>query len=80
MNLGALSSKIRHDTKSRRRLRESVRRKGHKQWPGKWILHHDSAPAHNKLVRKLMAKKSVTRMDLIIHLTWPLAIFGSFQN
>jgi len=31
------------------RLREFVRRKRPRLWPDKWILHHDSAPAHDAL-------------------------------
>jgi len=46
------------------RLRESVRRKRPRLWPGKWILHHDSAPAHDVLrVHEFLAKNSITKMD-----------------
>jgi len=31
------------------RLRECVRRKRLGLWPGKWILHHDNAAAHDAL-------------------------------
>ena len=56
-------------------LRECVRRKRPGIWPDKWILHHDNAPAHDELrVREFLDNNS------IIHLTYPPAIFGSFQN
>jgi len=46
------------------RLWESVRRKGPGLWPGKLILHPDSAPAHDVLrVHKFLAKNSITKMD-----------------
>ena len=46
------------------RLRECVRRKRPGLWPGKWILHHDNAPAHNGLrVREFLAKNSITKTD-----------------
>jgi len=46
------------------RLRESVRRKRPGLWPDKWILHHDSARAHDALrVREFLAKNSITKMD-----------------
>jgi hypothetical protein len=42
------------------RLRESVWRKRPKLWPDKWILHHDSAPAHDGLrVHKFQDRKSI---------------------
>ena len=43
------------------RLRKSVRRKRPGIWPGKWILHHDNAPAHDALrVGEFLAKISIT--------------------
>ena len=46
------------------RLWESVPRKRPALWPGKWILHHDSAPAHDALrVREFLPKNSITKMD-----------------
>jgi len=46
------------------RLQESVQRKRPGLWPGKWILHHDNAPAHDALrVREFLAKNSTTKMD-----------------
>jgi histone-lysine N-methyltransferase SETMAR len=46
------------------RLRESVRRKRLELWPHKWLLHNDSAPAHDALrVREFLAKKPITKMD-----------------
>ena len=46
------------------RLRESVRRKGPRLWPDKWILHRDNAPAHDALrVREFLAKNTFTKMD-----------------
>jgi histone-lysine N-methyltransferase SETMAR len=46
------------------RLQESVRRKRPRLWPDKWILHHDSTPAHDVLrVREFLTKNSVTKMD-----------------
>ena len=46
------------------RLRESFRRKRTGLWPGKWILHHENAPAHDVLkVREFLAKNSITKMD-----------------
>jgi hypothetical protein len=46
------------------KLRESVRRKRPGLWPDKWILHHDSAPAHDALrVCEFLAKNSITKMD-----------------
>jgi hypothetical protein len=45
-------------------LWKSVRRKRLELWPGKWILHHDSAPAHDVLsVHEFLAKKSITKMN-----------------
>jgi histone-lysine N-methyltransferase SETMAR len=47
-----------------RRLWECVQRKRPGLWSDKWILHHDSAPAHNALrVREFLAKNSITKMD-----------------
>jgi histone-lysine N-methyltransferase SETMAR len=46
------------------RLQECVQRKRPGLWPDKWILHHDSAPAHDALrVCKFLTKKSITKMD-----------------
>jgi len=46
------------------RLRECVRKKRPRLWPGKWILHHDNSPAHDVLrVREFLAKNSITKMD-----------------
>jgi len=46
------------------RLWESVPRKRPALWPGKWILHHDSALAHDVLrVCEFLAKNSITKMD-----------------
>jgi len=46
------------------RLRESFRWKRPGLWPDKWILHHDSAPAHDALrVSEFLAKNSITKMD-----------------
>ena len=60
------------------RLRESVRRKRPGLWPDKWILHHDSAPAHDALrVRDFVAKNCIKKM---YSPPYPPAIFGSFQN
>jgi len=45
-------------------LRESVQRKRPGLWPDQWILHHDSARAHDALrVHKFLAKNSITKMD-----------------
>jgi transposase len=45
------------------RLREVVRRRRPELWPVAWILHHDSAPAHDMLaVRELLAKKSILKL------------------
>ena len=45
-------------------LRESVRTKRPRLWPNMWILHHDSAPAHDALgVCEFLAKNSITKMD-----------------
>jgi len=45
------------------RLRESVQSKRPGLWPDKWILHHDSAAAHDALrVCKFLAKNSITKM------------------
>jgi hypothetical protein len=45
-------------------LRESVRRERPELGSGKWILHHDNAPAHDALrVREFLDKKSITNMD-----------------
>jgi hypothetical protein len=61
-NLGALRSKIRSETNSRRRLLESVQRRRPGFWPDKWIHHHENAPAINALrVLKLLAKKSIKK-------------------
>jgi hypothetical protein len=59
------------------KLWESVQRKRLELWPDKWILHHDSAAAHDALrVHKFLAKKSITKMDhRLIQLTYPPAIF-----
>jgi hypothetical protein len=33
-------------------------------WPGKWILHYNSAPVHDALrVHEFLAKKSIIKMD-----------------
>jgi histone-lysine N-methyltransferase SETMAR len=46
------------------RLHESVRRKRPGLRRDKWILHHNSAPAHEALrVHELPAKNSITKMD-----------------
>jgi hypothetical protein len=46
------------------RLRGCVRRKRPGLWPGKWILHHDNAPAPGALsVREFLAKNSITQID-----------------
>jgi hypothetical protein len=46
------------------KVTESVQKKRPKLWPDKWILHHDSAPAHDALrVCEFMAKKAITKMD-----------------
>ena len=46
------------------RLRESVRRKRLGLWPDMWILHYDSALAHDALrVCEFPAKNSITKMD-----------------
>jgi hypothetical protein len=43
------------------RLRQCVRGRRPGLWPGKWILHHDNAPAHDALrVRAFLAKNSIT--------------------
>jgi len=45
------------------RLRESVWRKRPRLWPDEWILHHDTAPAHDALrVCKFLAKNPITKM------------------
>jgi hypothetical protein len=42
------------------RLWESFGKKRPDLWPDKWILHHDTAPAHDALrVPKFLAMKSV---------------------
>jgi hypothetical protein len=46
------------------RLWKCVRMKRPGLWPDKWILHHDSAPAHGALrVCEFLAKNSITKMD-----------------
>jgi hypothetical protein len=46
------------------RLWESVQRKRPELWPDEWILQHDNVPVHYALrVCKLLAKKSITKMD-----------------
>jgi len=46
------------------RLQESVQKKRPRLWPDKWILHHDSALAHDALrVSEFLAKNSITKMD-----------------
>ena len=46
------------------KLRECVQRERPGLWPDKWILHHDSTPAHDALrVLEFLAKKSITKMD-----------------
>jgi hypothetical protein len=64
------------------KLQECVRRKRPGLWPDKWILHHDNAPAHDTLrVREFLAKNFIKKWTIhLIHLTWPPAIFGSFQS
>jgi transposase len=62
-NTGALRSKIRCETNSRRRLQKSVQRKRPELWLDKRIFHHYNAPAHDALkVCKSLAKKSITKM------------------
>jgi hypothetical protein len=52
------------------RLRETVRRKRPELCPDKWILRHNNAPAHTALrVREFLAKKSITKINHLIHLT-----------
>jgi hypothetical protein len=64
INLGVLKSKIRCETKSRRRLWASVQRKRLELWPHYLILHHDSALVHDVLrVSKFLAKKSITKLN-----------------
>ena len=46
------------------RLWECVRRKLPRLWSDKWILHHDSASAHDAVrVQEFQAKNSITKMD-----------------
>jgi transposase len=46
------------------RLREAVHQRRPELWTDAWILHHDSAPAHNMLaVREFLAKKSIMKLD-----------------
>jgi histone-lysine N-methyltransferase SETMAR len=63
-------------------VRESVRKKRHRLWPDKWILHHDHAPVHDALIfPHFLTKNSTTTMD---HPPYSPdlspAIFGSFKN
>ena len=46
-------------------LRERVRRRRPDMWKNaSWILHHDSAPAHNVLsVKRYLAKKNIPVME-----------------
>jgi hypothetical protein len=45
-----------------------------------WILHHDTALAHDALaVREFLAKKSTMKLDHIRRI-WPRATFGYSQN
>jgi hypothetical protein len=44
---------------------ESVRRKRPKLWPGKWILQHDNALAHDALrVQEFLDMKLITKIHL----------------
>jgi hypothetical protein len=46
------------------RIQESVQRKSPELWPDKWIIHHDSAPAHDALrVHEFLAKNAITEID-----------------
>jgi hypothetical protein len=46
------------------RLREAVSRRRPELWPDAWLLHHDSALAHDALaVREFLAKKSIMKLD-----------------
>jgi hypothetical protein len=46
------------------RLREADHQRRPKLWPDTWILHHDSAPAHDVLaVQEFLAKKSILKLD-----------------
>jgi hypothetical protein len=64
MVLGALRQKIMCDFKSLTRLREFVLRERPELWPENCFLYHDNVPDHDALrVSKLLAKKSVTKID-----------------
>jgi hypothetical protein len=41
------------------RLREAVRRRRPEFWPDAWILHHDSAPAHDMLAVREFCPKEI---------------------
>jgi hypothetical protein len=44
------------------KFKESFRRKIPDLWPHKWIVHHDTAPAHDVLrVSGFLAKKSIKK-------------------
>jgi histone-lysine N-methyltransferase SETMAR len=45
-------------------LHEAVRRRTPELWPDAWILHHDSATAHDALaVWELLDKKSIIKLN-----------------
>jgi hypothetical protein len=45
-------------------LRGAVHRRRPELWPHAWILHHDSASAHDALAdREVLAKKSIMKLD-----------------
>jgi hypothetical protein len=63
-SLDELRAKIRCETNRRRIEYGTCSEKRSELWTGKWILHNDNAPAHDKIrVRHFLAKKFVTKMD-----------------
>jgi hypothetical protein len=50
------------------RLCEAVRQRRPELWPDAWILHHDSALAHDVLtVWEFLTKKSILKLDYPPH-------------
>jgi hypothetical protein len=59
------------------RLHVAIHRRRRELWPDAWILHHDSALAHDMLaVWDFLTKKSIMKLVQI----WPHVTFGYSQN
>jgi hypothetical protein len=66
----------------KRKLWESVSRKGPELWPDKWIVRHGSSLAHCVLrVGKVLGKKSITKWATnLLRLIRDIAVFSFCLN